>query len=57
MPPLPPSHTMQPPILLAEMKPADVDKMLKPIPAFEGLRLEGDNTYRGQGNYKVSSSC
>ena len=37
-----------------ELQPADVDKMLKPIPAFEGLRLEGDNIHRGQGNYKVS---
>ena len=36
------------------MKPADVDQMLKPIPAFEGLRLDGDNIHRGQGNYKVS---
>jgi len=45
---------MQPPTLPAEMKPADVEKMLKPIPGFEGLKLEGDNIYRGQGNYKVS---
>jgi hypothetical protein len=38
----------------AELQPADVDKMVKPMPAFEGLRLEGDNIHRGQGNFKVS---
>ena len=45
---------LQPSPPSAELQPADVDKMVKPIPAFEGLRLEGDNIHRGQGNYKVS---
>ena len=37
-----------------ELQPADVEKMLRSIPKFEGLRLDGDNVHRGQGNYKVS---
>lgn len=41
---------------LAELKPADVEKMLKPTAPFEGLRLEGDNIHRGKGNYMVSRS-
>lgn len=41
---------------LAELKPADVEKMMKPTAPFEGLRLEGDNIHRGKGNYMVSRS-
>ena len=44
------------PTALAELKPADVDKMLKPMAPFEGFRLEGDNIHRGKGNYMVSRS-
>ena len=40
--------------LAVEIAPADIEKLLKPTPPFEGLRLEGDNIHRGQGNYKVS---
>lgn len=42
------------PMISAILQPADVDKMLKPSPPFEGLRLEGENVHRGQGNFKVS---
>lgn len=42
------------PMICAVLQPADVDKMLKPSPPFEGLRLDGENVYRGQGNFKVS---
>lgn len=42
------------PMINAVLQPADVEKMLKPTPPFEGLRLEGENVHRGQGNYKVS---
>lgn len=41
-------------MISVELKPADVEKMVKPAPAFEGLRLEGENVHRGQGNFKVS---
>ncbi len=52
-PPLPPSL---PKIICvpAELQPAAIDKMLKPCPPFEGLRLEGENIHRGQGNFKVN---
>ena len=48
----PPTHQM--PVGPVELQPADVEKMLRPLPKFEGLRLDGDNIHRGQGNYKVS---
>ena len=42
------------PMINVVLQPADVEKMLKPTPPFEGLRLEGENVHRGQGNFKVS---
>ena len=37
-----------------ELQPADVEKMLKNVIPFDGLRLDGDNIHRGQGNFKIS---
>lgn len=48
------TFVIQTPIMAAELQPADVEKMIKAAPSFEGLRLEGENVYRGQGNFKVS---
>ena len=42
------------PMISAVLQPADVEKMLKPMAPFEGLRLDGENVHRGQGNFKVS---
>ena len=42
------------PMIAAVLQPADVEKMLKPTAPFEGMRLDGENVHRGQGNFKVS---